>query len=143
MSFAIVAAITAASTVYTATQQQKAAKSQAEEMLRVQQQEELQAKVDELARREELNATIAANQVAMATSGISGMTPESIALQSARTASSSEAAIGLSTRLKSAQRARQAANIVETGQAEAMGTLLGGAGQIATGYAMYNKKVKE
>lgn len=130
MSFWVVAAI-ATSTVYTATQQQKAAKSQAEEMLRVQQQEEMEAEVAELARLEELNATLAANQLAMATSGISGMTPESIALQSAKTVSSSEAAIGLSTRLKSAQRARQAKNIMEQGEAEAISTLLSGATQTA------------
>ena len=132
MSFWVVAAI-ATSTVYTATQQQKAAKSQAEEMLRVQQQEEMEAEVAELARLEELNATLAANQLAMATSGISGMTPESIALQSAKTVSSSEAAIGLSTRLKSAQRARQAKNIMEQGEAEAISTLLSGGTQ-ATQY---------
>ena len=130
MSFAIVAAITAVSTVYTATQQVKAGKAQAEEMLRVQQEEELQAKAEELARREELNRTLAANQLAMATSGISGMTPESIALESARQVSSSEAAIGLSKRLQSAQRARQAKNIAETAETQAVSTLLSGATDI-------------
>ena len=124
MSFAIVAAITAVSTVYTATQQVKAGKAQAEEMLRVQQEEELQAK------REELNRTLAANQLAMATSGISGMTPESIALESARQVSSSEAAIGLSKRLQSAQRARQAKNIAKTAETQAVSTLLSGATDI-------------
>lgn len=128
MSFLIVAAITV-STVYTASQQQKAAKAQAEEMLRVQQQEEMEAEAAELARLQELNATLAANQVAMAESGISGMTPESIALESARQVSSSESAIGLSQRLKSAQRARQASNIMEQGRGQAIGTLLSGAAQ--------------
>ena len=98
--------------------------------------EELQAKVEELARREELNAVLAANQVAMATSGISGMTPESIALESARTISSSESAVGLSTRLKAAQRERQASNAIATANAQAAGTLLSG----ATSTAMYMKK---
>ena len=125
MSFWIVAAI-ATSTVYTASQQIKAGKAQAEEMLRVQQEEELEAKAQELARREELNAILAANQVAMATSGISGMTPESIALESARQVSSSESAIGLSQRLKSAQRARQAKNITDTARAQATSTLIQG-----------------
>lgn len=125
MSFFIVAAI-GVSTVYTASQQIKAGKAQAEEMLRVQQEEELEAKAQELARREELNATLAANQVAMATSGISGMTPESIALESARQVSSSESAIGLSQRLKSAQRARQAKNISDTARAQATSTLIEG-----------------
>ena len=125
MSFFIVAAI-GISTAYTASQQIKAGKAQAEEMLRVQQEEELEAKAQELARREELNATLAANQVAMATSGISGMTPESIALESARQVSSSESAIGLSQRLKSAQRARQAKNISDTARAQATSTLIKG-----------------
>ena len=130
MSFAIVAALTAVSTVYTATQQVKAGKAQAEEMLRVQQEEELQAKAEELARREETNRTLAANQLAMATSGISGMTPESIALESARQVSSSESAIGLSARLQSAQRARQAKNIAKTAETQAVSTLLSGATDI-------------
>jgi len=130
MSFFVVAAITV-STAYTATQQIKAGKAQAEEMLRVQQEEELQAKAEELARREELNATLAANQLALATSGISGMTPESVALESARQVSSSESAIGLSSRLRSAQRERQAVSAAATGRAQAGGTLLSGATSLA------------
>ncbi len=134
MSFLIVAAI-GVSTVYTANQQKKAGRQQAEMLMVQKREEELQAKVEELARREELNAVLAANQVAMATSGISGMTPESIALESARTVSSSESAIGLSTRLKAAQRERQASNAIATGKAQAAGTLLSG----ATSTAMYMK----
>lgn len=130
MSFAIVAAITAVSTVYTATQQVKAGKAQAEEMLRVQQEEELQAKAEELARREELNRALAANQLAMVTSGISGATPQSIALESARSVSSSEAAIGLTQRLRSAQRARQAKTIMKTAETQATSTLLSGASDV-------------
>lgn len=134
MSFFVVAAITV-STVYTASQQKKAGKQQAEMLMVQKREEELQAKVEELARREELNAVLAANQVAMATSGISGMTPESIALESARTISSSESAVGLSTRLKAAQRERQASNAIATANAQAAGTLLSG----ATSTAMYMK----
>ena len=135
MSFFVVAAITV-STVYTASQQKKAGKQQAEMLMVQKREEELQAKVEELARREELNAVLAANQVAMATSGISGMTPESIALESARTISSSESAVGLSTRLKAAQRERQASNAIATANAQSAGTLLSG----ATSTAMYMKK---
>ena len=135
MSFFVVAAITV-STVYTATQQKKAGKRQAEMLMVQKREEELQAKAEELARREELNAVLAANQVAMATSGISGTTPESIALESARTISSSESAVGLSTRLKAAQRERQASNAIATANAQAAGTLLSG----ATSTAMYMKK---
>lgn len=134
MSFAIVAAITV-STVYTAKQQQKAGRKQSEMLMVQKREEELQAKVDELARREELNATLAANQVAMATSGISGMSPESIALESARAVGSSESVIGLSTRLKAAQRERQASNAISAANAQAAGTLLSG----ATSTAMYMK----
>lgn len=134
MSFFIVAAI-GVSTVYTANQQKKAGRQQAEMLMVQKREEELQAKVEELARREELNAVLAANQVAMATSGISGMSPESIALESARTVSSSESVIGLSTRLKAAQRERQASNAIATGNAQAAGTLLSG----ATSTAMYMK----
>lgn len=128
MSFWIVAAI-ATSTVYTASQQQKAAKAQAEQVLIQKQQEEMQAKVEELSRREQLNATLAANQAAMATSGVSGLTPESVALQSARQVSSSESAIGLSDRLKLSMRERQASNIMSQGKGQAIGTLLSGAAQ--------------
>ena len=124
------------STAFTATQQIKAGKRQAEMLMVQKREEELQAKTEELARREELNATLAANQVAMATSGISGTTPESIALESARTISSSESAVGLSTRLKAAQRERQASNAIATANAQAAGTLLSG----ATSTAMYMKK---
>ncbi len=134
MSFYIVAAITVSS-VYTAVQQEKAGRQQAEMLMVQKREEELQAKVEELARREELNAVLAANQVAMATSGISGMSPESIALESARTVSSSESVIGLSTRLKAAQRERQASNAIATSKAQAAGTLLSG----ATSTAMYMK----
>jgi hypothetical protein len=138
MTFAIVAAVVATSSVYTAVQQRKAGKAQAEQVLIQKQQEEMQAKVEELSRREQLNATLAANQAAMATSGVSGLTPESVALESARQVSSSESAIGLSNRLKLAMRERQAANISATGRAQATGTLLSGAAQAASGYAAYN-----
>lgn len=133
MTWVITAIVT--STAFTATQQIKAGKRQAEMLMVQKREEELQAKAEELARREELNATLAANQLALATSGISGMTPESISLESARQVSSSESAIGLSSRLKSAQRERQAANAAATGRAQAAGTLLSG----ATSTAMYMK----
>lgn len=87
--------------------QYQVGKAQEAQMKRQAEQEALRAKTEELARREELNRAIASNQVAMITSGISGMTPQSIALESARTASASEAAIGLSERLKQAQLIRQ------------------------------------
>jgi len=81
--------------------------AQASALKRQAEEEKLRAKTEELARREELNRTIAANQLAMVTSGISGASPESVSLESARKVSGSEASIALSERLKQAQLVRQ------------------------------------
>ena len=81
---------------------------------------------------QELSDNLAASNLAMANSGISGMTPQSVALNNARTISDSESMIGLSNRLLSAQRQRQAINARKTANAQAVGTLLGGAANIAT-----------
>lgn len=97
--------------------QQAVAKREAEER-------ELQAKTEELARREELNAQLAANQVAMTMSGISGATPESIALTSAKRIASSEGAIGLSERLKQRQIIREGEAQAYAGRMQAASTLL-------------------
>jgi hypothetical protein len=136
MAFFVVAAATiAVSTVYTATQQRKAAKEQSKEIMRQREQEKLQAKVEELDRFTELGRAIAANQLALSESGISGETPKSIALSSAKNVSSSEAAEGLTTRLKAATRTRQARETRRAGNAQAIGTLLAGAGDAASVYA--------
>lgn len=100
--------------------QQAVAKREAEER-------ELQAKTEELARREELNAQLAANQVAMTMSGISGATPESIALEGAKRIASSEGAIGLSERLKQRQIIREGEAQAYAGRMQAASTLLSAA----------------
>ncbi len=97
----------AAGSVVSAYGQYQTGKAQESEMKRQAEEEKLRAQTEELARREELNAIIAANQVAMAVSGISGATPESVSLESARKTTTSEAAVALSERLKQAQLVRQ------------------------------------
>lgn len=126
MAFYVVAAI-AASTAVTAYGQVQAGKAQQEALERQAEEEKLRAKTEELARREELNRTLAANQVAMATSGISGMTPESIALDSARKISESESVIALSESLKQRQLIRQGEAAKYAGTMGAVSTILSGA----------------
>jgi len=133
MTFFVAAAVTiGVSTVYSASQQRKAGKAQQQELLRQREEEKLKAKTEELARMQELSDNLAASNLAMANSGISGLTPQSVALENARTISSSESMIGLSNRLMAAQRTRQANNARRTANAQAVGTLLSGAANIAT-----------
>ena len=133
MTFFVAAAVTiGVSTAYTASQQIKAGKAQQQELLRQREEEKLKAKTEELARMQELSDNLAASNLEMANSGISGLTPQSVALENARTISSSESMIGLSNRLMAAQRTRQANNARRTANAQAVGTLLSGAANIAT-----------
>lgn len=104
--------------------QYQTGKMQEESMKRQAEQERLRAQTEELARREELNAAIAANQVAMAMSGISGATPESVSLESARRTTTSEAAISLSEKLKQRQLIREGEAAAYAGRIGAVGTLL-------------------
>lgn len=105
--------------------QYQTGKMQEESMKRQAEQERLRAQTEELARREELNAAIAANQVAMAMSGISGATPQSVSLESARKTTTSEAAISLSEKLKQRQLIREGEAASYAGRIGAVGTLLG------------------
>jgi hypothetical protein len=116
-----------ASTAVSAYGQYQTGKAQQEALERQAEEEKLRAKTEELARREELNRTLAANQVAMATSGISGMTPESIALESARKVSESESVIALSENLKQRQLKRQGEAARYAGTIGAASTILSGA----------------
>lgn len=104
--------------------QYQTGKMQEESMKRQAEQERLRAMTDELARREELNATIAANQVAMALSNISGATPEAVSLESKRKIDVSEASIGLSEKLKQRQLIREGEAAAYAGRVGALGTLL-------------------
>lgn len=116
-----------ASTAVSAYGQYQTGKAQQEALERQAEEEKLRAKTEELARREELNRTLAANQVAMATGGISGMTPESIALESARKVSESESVIALSESLKQRQLKRQGEAARYAGTMGAASTILSGA----------------
>ena len=104
--------------------QYQTGKAQEAQMKRQAEQERLRAQTEELARREELNETIAANQVAMAMSGISGATPQSVSLESARKTTTSEAAISLSEKLKQRQLVREGEAAAYAGRIGAVGTLL-------------------
>ena len=127
MSNLLLYALIGASTAVSAYGQVQTGKAQQEALERQAEEEKLRAKTEELARREELNRTLAANQVAMATSGISGMTPESIALESARKVSESESVIALSESLKQRQLKRQGEAARYAGTIGAASTILSGA----------------
>ena len=102
-----------------------AGKQQEEDFKRQAEEEKLSAESKELARRQQLNKVLAANQVAGVTSGITGEgTPQSIALATAKTASASAALEGLSSRLRQAQLKRQGRNARTGGQLAAASTLL-------------------
>ena len=132
MSFVVVAAYAAlASTAVTAYGQVQAGKAQQESLERQAEEEKLRASTEELARREELNRALAANQLAMASGGISGVTPESISLESAKQIGASEQVIGLSEKLKQAQLQRQAQAARTQGIMGATSTLLSSSKDIA------------
>ncbi|MDG1314434.1 MAG: hypothetical protein P8P29_02780 [Flavobacteriaceae bacterium] len=141
MSFAIVAAITAASTAVSVYGQVEAGKAQQEELERQAEEEKIAAQGRELQRREQLNAQLAANNAALASSGIATEgTPASIALESAKAISASEGMIGLSERLKRGQLRRQGKMERSTANIQAASTLLSGAGNAYGGFKAYNKK---
>lgn len=121
-----------ASTAIAARQAKVSADIDAEQIERQSEQEKISAEGRELQRRQRLNKILAANVVGLATSGISGEgTPASIALASAKQASTSEGVESLSDRLRRSQLSRQAANIRGAGRIQATSTLLKGGFQAA------------
>lgn len=128
MAFPIVLVVMAG---LTAAQQLNAAKQKEIEFEQQAEEEEFQAKSEELKRRERLNKILAANAVAGQTSGIKTEgTPASISLASARDISLSEQVTGASKRMR--QRALSVAgqNVVKSGRLQAASTLLGAADTI-------------
>jgi len=126
MSFAVIAAVaTIAGTVtnvYGSIQAGKAAEDAAKEQAR---QEKIQAESEELARREELNKQLAAQNAAMAASGVATEgTPASIALESAKSISQSEGMISLSGKLARAQTIRSGQAAKAAAYTKATSTLL-------------------
>ena len=132
MTFAITAiALTAVSVTLSARASYVGGKTQEIEFKRAAEEERLASQSIELQRREELNRALAANVIGQSMSGISGEgTPASMALKSAKTASVSEATIGLSEKLKRAQYRRQGKNSRQAGYMTATSTLLKGATQV-------------
>ena len=142
MSFAVVAAVAAiagtATSVYGSVQAGKAAEDAAKEQAR---QEKIQAESEELARREELNRQLAAQNVALAAGGI-GMegTPASIALESAKSISQSEGMISLSGKLARAQTIRSGQAAKAAGYTQGVSTLLSSAEDlIGAGKTIHSK----
>ncbi len=128
MSFVVVASLMAASATVSAYGQVQAGKAQQEELDRQAEEERIAAQGRELQRREQLNAQLAANNAALAASGIATEgTPSSIALESAKAISASEGMIGLSEKLKQGQLRRQGKMARSLGNMQATSTLLSGA----------------
>ena len=126
MAFAVIAAYAAlagtAVNLYGTVQAGKAAEDAAKEQAR---QEKIQAESEELARREELNKQLAAQNAAMAASGVATEgTPASIALEQAKTISQSEGMISLSGKLARAQTVRAGKTAKSAAYTKATSTLL-------------------
>lgn len=120
--------------------QVEAGKAQQEELERQAEEEKIAAQGRELQRREQLNAQLAANNAALAASGIATEgTPASVALESAKAISASEGMIGLSERLKQGQLKRQGKMARSTANIGATSTLLSSAADAYGGFAQYNK----
>ena len=129
MSWVIVAIVgtAAVSTGVAARGQYISGKAQEIQYKEQAEQEKLAAQSQELARRQDLNRALAANAAFFSDSGIAGEgTPASIALESAKQASVSENAIGLSNKLKQAQLRRAGRNARTAGQLASASTLLQG-----------------
>ena len=140
MSFVIVASLMAASATVSAYGQVQAGKAQQEELDRQAEEERIAAQGRELQRREQLNAQLAANNAALAASGIATEgTPSSIALESAKAISASEGMIGLSEKLKQGQLRRQGKMARSLGNMQATSTLLNSAADAYGGFKSYNK----
>ena len=130
----------AASATVSAYGQIEAGKAQQEELERQAEEEKIAAQGRELQRREQLNAQLAANNAALAASGIATEgTPSSIALESAKAISASEGMIGLSERLKQGQLRRQGKMARSLGNMQATSTLLNSAADAYGGFKSYNK----
>ena len=126
MSFAIVAAVTAAvGTAVSTYGQIEAGKAQQDALEEQARQEKIAAEGRELQRRQELNKVLASNVVGASMSGMTGEgTPASIALESAKQIGTSEGMIGLSEKLQRAQLRRQGAMARSTANIQATSTLL-------------------
>lgn len=122
MSWVITAVVAStAAGVYTSSVSAKAQQAQIQDQMK---QEELAAKSEELARREELNAALAANAIDVAQSGVDAASFASLSLNSARQAGLAEGQEELSQRLRQAALQRKARNVGAIRDAQIASTLL-------------------
>ena len=127
MAFVIVAAqvAVAVGAVGSIYGQVQAGKAQQQELNRQAEEEKIAAEGAELQRREELNKQLAAQNAAMAASGVATEgTPASIALESAKSISQSEGMISLSGKLARAQTIRSGQAAKAAAYTKATSTLL-------------------
>jgi hypothetical protein len=135
--FTILAAVGAGISAYG---QVEAGKAQQKEFERQAEEEKIAAQGRELQRREQLNEQLAANNAALAASGIATEgTPASVALESAKAISASEGMIGLSERLKQGQLRRQGKMARSTANIGATSTLLNSGADLYGGYQLDKK----
>jgi ATP-dependent protease HslVU (ClpYQ) ATPase subunit len=122
MSWVITAVVAStAASVYTSSVSAKAQQAQIKDQMK---QEELAAKSEELARREQLNAALAANAIDVAQSGVDAATFASLSLNSARQAGLAEGQEELSQRLRQAALQRKSRNVGAIRDAQIASTLL-------------------
>ena len=122
MSWVITAVVAStAASVYTSSVSAKAQQAQIQDQMK---QEELAAKSEELARREELNAALAANAIDVSQSGVDAATFASLSLNSARQAGLAEGQEELSVRLRQAALQRKSKNVGAIRDAQIASTLL-------------------
>jgi hypothetical protein len=115
------------STAVVAYGQREAGKQQEYNLERQAEIEELSAEGEEIQRRERLNKVLAANVASASAAGITGEgSPQSLSLETARRASSSEASESLSSRLRQDMLKREGKAARKAGQAQAASTLLTG-----------------
>ena len=122
MSWVITAVVAStAASVYTSSVSAKAQQAQIQDQMK---QEELAAKSEELARREELNAALAANAIDVSQSGVDAATFASLSLNSARQAGLAEGQEELSFRLRQAALQRKSKNVGAIRDAQIASSLL-------------------
>jgi hypothetical protein len=122
MSWVITAVVAStAAGVYTSSVSAKAQQAQIQDQMK---QEELAAKSEELARREELNAALAANAIDVSQSGVDAATFASLSLNSARQAGLAEGQEELSFRLRQAALQRKSRNVGAIRDAQIASSLL-------------------
>jgi hypothetical protein len=122
MSWVITAiAVSTGASLYGQSMSAKAQQAQIKDQMK---QEELAAKSEELARREQLNEALAANAIDVSQSGVDAATFASLSLNSARQAGLAEGQEELSFRLRQAALQRKSKNVGAIRDAQIASSLL-------------------